>query len=309
MGEITKVMDGGLIATLHLPRVAGRRPAVIVLSGSEGGVAGANLFGEPLAANGFVALCLAYFAMDGLPPDLTEIPLEYFNRAIEWLRGHAAVDGDRLAVFGSSRGGEAALLVGATFPDIKAVVANVPSHVVWQGMSSDSSQKTSSWSLVGEALPFVPLVTPRLGTTWREWFEASLSQPAVPAEATIPVERINGSILFVTGTHDGIWPCSTMADRAMERLRRHRFAFHAEHARYEGGGHAILMPPYRVGPIENPWPLQSYRQPEWMRAGLPALALGGTAEGNYLARMDAWKRMVAFLKQHLSADGLEQPVR
>ena len=304
MGNVTKVMDSGLVATLHLPTVTGRRPAVIVLGGSDGGLVGANLFGEPLAASGFVALCLAYFAMDSLPANLTEIPLEYFKKAIDWLRVHPAVDGDRLAVFGNSRGGEAALLIGASFPAITAVVANVPSHVVWQGMNSESSAKTSSWSLAGMGLPFVSLVTPRVGMSWREWFEASLSQQSAPAEAAIPVERINGSILFVTGTEDGIWPCSAMVDLAMDRLRRHRFGFYTEHARYEGGGHAILIPPYRVGPVENPWPYESYRQPEWMRSGLPALSLGGTAEGNRLARMDAWRRMVAFLKQHLSIDGL-----
>jgi dienelactone hydrolase len=300
MGDVTKVMEGGLVATLHLPTVTGRRPAVIVLGGSDGGLAGANLFGEPIAASGFVALCLAYFAMDGLPADLSEIPLEYFQQAIDWLRGHRAVDGERLAVLGSSRGGEAALLIGASFPAIRAVVANVPSHVVWQGINSDPSMKTSSWSFAGVGLPFVSLVTPRVGTSWREWFEVSLIQHSPPADAAIPVERINGPILFITGTEDGIWPCSKMVDLATERLGRHRFRFYIKHARYEGGGHAILVPPYRVGPVENPWPHESYRQPHWMRSGLTGLALGGTAEGNRLARMDAWPRMVAFLKQHLA---------
>jgi hypothetical protein len=49
MSQVTKVIDGGLVATLHLPRESGRRPAVIVLSGSDGGIATANMFGEPLA--------------------------------------------------------------------------------------------------------------------------------------------------------------------------------------------------------------------------------------------------------------------
>jgi hypothetical protein len=34
MSQVMKVVDGGLVATLHLPRESGRRPAVIVLSGS-----------------------------------------------------------------------------------------------------------------------------------------------------------------------------------------------------------------------------------------------------------------------------------
>jgi uncharacterized protein len=107
MSPVTKVSDDGLVATLHLPRESGRRPAVIVLSGSEGGLANANLFGAPLAAAGFVTMSLAYFAMDGLPRDLSRIPLEYFKKAIDWLRVHPAVDADRVAVFGMSRGGEA----------------------------------------------------------------------------------------------------------------------------------------------------------------------------------------------------------
>jgi uncharacterized protein len=135
----------------------------------------------------------------------------------------------------------------------------VPSHLVWQGNHPDQSVKTSSWTLGGTDLPFASLVEPRVGETWREWFEVSLT--TAPPEAAIPVERINGAVLFVTGTADGVWPCSEMADAAIDRLRRHRFAFAIEHARYEAAGHAILMPPYFVGPVENPWPADSYHRP------------------------------------------------
>jgi len=299
MSHVTKVMDDGLVATLHLPRESGRRPAVIVLSGSDGGIATANMFGEPLAASGFVTMCLAYFAMDGLPRNFSQIPLEYFEKAVNWLRAHPAVDGERLAVFGMSRGGEAALLVAATFPAIKAVVAGVPSHVVWQGTNPDPSTKTSSFTLAGADLPYASLVAGREGTTWREWFDVSLR--TVPPDAEIPVERINGPVLFVSGTLDGVWPCSEMSDLAIERLRRHYFAHAVEHARYEGAGHAILMPPYFVGPLENPWPADSYHRPEWLKSGIGSLQLGGTSEGNRLARMDSWPRMVRFLKEHLAA--------
>src|SRR5437763_1684078 len=113
-----KVADEGLVASLYLPDTAGKHPAVIVVSGSDGGIATASMYAEPLAALGYASLALAYFAMDGLPRDLVEIPLEYFKRAIDWLRAHPAVDGERIAIVGSSRGGEAALLVAATYPEI-----------------------------------------------------------------------------------------------------------------------------------------------------------------------------------------------
>jgi uncharacterized protein len=297
MSHVTKVMDDGLVATLHLPRESGRRPAVIVLSGSDGGIATAHMFGEPLAASGFVTLCLAYFAMDGLPRNFSQIPLEYFGKAIDWLRAHPAVDTDRVGVFGMSRGGETALLVGATFPSITAVVASVPSHVVWQGTSPDLSIKTSSFTLAGVELPYASLVEGREGTAWREWFEVSLT--TAPPEAEIPVERINGAILFVSGTLDGVWPCSEMADAAIDRLQRRGFSFPVDHARYEDAGHALLMPPYRVGPIESPWPDDSYHRPEWLQSWLGSLQLGGTPEGNRLARIDAWPRMLRFLREHL----------
>jgi len=299
MANVMKVAENGLVGALYLPSVTGRRPAVIVVGGSDGGLGSALMYGEPIARSGFVALCLAYFAMDGLPRHLSEIPLEYFGKAIDWLRVHPRVDRDRVGIFGSSRGGEAALVVAATFPSIRAVIANVPSHVVWQGINPDPAVKKSSWTFGGTPLPFASLVPPREGMTWREWFLASLEEGLVPREAAIPVERINGPILFVTGTEDAVWPCSTMVDCAMERLQQHGFRFAAEHARYEGAGHAILTPPYRVGPVENPWPPDSYHQPQWMRSNSPPLVLGGTAEANRVARMDAWPRAVKFLENNL----------
>lgn len=293
---ITKVIDDGLIATLHLPSGSGPHPAVIVLSGSDGGIASAIVWGEPLASLGYAVLSVAYFAMDGLPADLVEIPLEYFKQAVDWVRAHPAVDAARLGLLGHSRGGEGGLLVAATYPEIRAVVANVPSHVVWQGIHPDPTVKKSAWSRQGMALPFMSLATPRTGSSWSDWFATSLNDAAAQRAAAIAVERINGPVLFITGTEDRVWPCSTMADLAMDRLRNHRFRFSSEHAKYEGGGHAILVPPYRVGAVENPWPNQTYRRPGWL-VKLPQM--GGTPEGNRLARMDAWPRMTAFLARHL----------
>jgi len=294
--EVIKVTDHGLVATLYKPDESGKRPAVIVLSGSDGGIAAASMFAEPLASLGYAALALAYFAMDGLPRDLVEIPLEYFKRAIDWLRVRPEVDGDRLAIVGMSRGSEAALLAASTYPEIRLAVAVVPSHVVWSGIHMEEPRR-SAWTRDGASLPFLSLPRrPKPGEGWRVLFEESLAANR-SGEVSIPIERIQGPVLLLSGTHDGVWPSATMADLAMERLTRHAFPYAFEHARYEDAGHAMLSPPYRVGAIANPWTAE-YHRPTWGATfGMPSM--GGTPEGTRLARMDAWPRMTKFLEQNL----------
>jgi dienelactone hydrolase len=216
--------------------------------------------------------------MPGLPPQLEEIPLEYFVTALRWLQAHPAVDAQLLGSVGASKGGELVLLLASMFPDFKAVVAFVPPVVVFQSIAPPSWPKTSSWSYQGKPLPFVPYVYPdnfrsdQLVTL----YEASLAQPEAVKRAMIAVERINGPILFLTGKADTLFPATRMADMAIARLRQSRFPFPVEHLAYDNAGHEIS----RVQ--KN-----------------PLTKRGGTVAGNGKAQHDAQKRMVTFFKTSL----------
>src|SRR5262245_38828601 len=110
------VRDDGLVGTLFLPSTPPPHPMVITLGGSVPGV-----FTPPaimLASNGIAALALAYFGVEGLPSALAHIPLEYFAKAIRWCQSRRDLQPNAIAVAGSSRGGELALLLAATFPEI-----------------------------------------------------------------------------------------------------------------------------------------------------------------------------------------------
>jgi dienelactone hydrolase len=158
----------------------GRRPAVLTLGGSGGGLSTGAL-SSLLAAHGYPSLALAYFKEPGLPRALRRIPLEYFVRALRWLARRPGVDPRRIVVLGVSRGSEAALLLAAGFPAVvRGVVGYVPSSYVHA--APDPAQR--SWTLRGRPL-----------------------RTGLP----IAVARIRGPILVLSAERDTVWPSSAYA--------------------------------------------------------------------------------------------------
>jgi len=121
------------------------------VGGSEGGMP----LGKAawLASRGYAALALAYFRYDDLPPLLEGIPLEYFGSALAWMMQRPEISADRIAVVGTSRGGELALQLGSMFPQIKAVVAFVPANVRYPACCGNT-RVPYAWTWRGQALAF-----------------------------------------------------------------------------------------------------------------------------------------------------------
>ena len=80
----------------------------------------------------------AYFRGPGQNPDLELIPLELFSSALRWLSRQPEVDPSGLGILGGSKGAEAALLVAVRHPELKAVIAALPSSVVWPGIIAEA---------------------------------------------------------------------------------------------------------------------------------------------------------------------------
>jgi dienelactone hydrolase len=291
----TEVRDEGLVATLFRPPDSGRCPTVIVVGGSGGGLweAPAAL----LASHGFVTLALAYFGIAPLPPGLVEIPLEYFGTAIHWLQRQAGVQPHALAVLGESRGGELALLLGATFPAIRAVVAYVPSGVLWMGIPVGGTahpEPPPAWTWHGRPLPFMRggIVGSAIDWTYppvalAPGYVAALDNRRLVEEATIPVEKTQGPLLLISGQADRM-SSPRLAEVAVRRAQQHHFAFPVEHVSYPQAGHLLTLP-------YLPTTLRCRQHP----IRHIDVDYGGTPAGNAFARADAWAKVVAFLRMHL----------
>lgn len=237
----------GFAGALFLPAGKGPFPVVICLSGSGGG------FSEPraalLASRGYAAFALAYFNAGSLPRVLREVPLEFLEKGLGWLEGRSEVDSRRLAVYGFSKGGELALLLGSLYPRIRAVAAVSGAAHVWQGL--DFRRPGSSWSRVGKPLPFLRMKVPLLTmfnlmrgrpVAFRESYERGLRCARDPLPALIPVEKIAGPVFLVAGTDDRVWPSAEYSDAIAERLERRGEGRVCEYLREEGAGHLVGLP-------------------------------------------------------------------
>jgi dienelactone hydrolase len=293
------IREAGLVGTLFHPIDDGPRPGVILLGGSEGGLH--ELDAALLANHGFAVLALAYFGAEGLPSHLVEIPLEYFEAAIGFLRAHPAIQGGPVGLIGGSRGGEAALNIGATFEGVGAVVSTVGSGVTTQGIGPGSDlleiagTPVPSWTLRGRPLPYLRnRITPELrqqvatraAVELAVVFEPGMADPSEVEACAIPVERIGAPVLLVSAGLDRMWPCGPMSEVAARRLaaggRPH------EHLHFADAGHPIAPPPF--GPtteLTSPGPGVMF-------------AMGGTPEANAAARAAAWRRSIEFLSERLA---------
>ena len=280
--------------TICTPAGAGRHPAILLLGGSEGGDIMA--YSAPrFAGAGYVAASVAYFGLPGLPQSLEEIPVETVGKALAAIASRSDVDAGHIAIFGGSKGGELALLAASVYPQIHAVVADVPSPFAWQGIPRGPAAPKSSWTLHGQPLPYVPY-TSRMGEIFgaafssgkpldvRPGYDAAMevNGAMIPA-AMFHLENVHGPIMFVAADDDQVWDSVAQSHIGMKYLRDHHHAYADQYLHYAGAGHLFLFSTPQMPFTQVP-----------MGGGVTML-LGGTAQANVQAAQDAWPRIMSFL--------------
>lgn len=303
--EKRKIHEHGIVGTLFYPKNIKSAPAIIVVPGSSGGIPEAN--SQLLASHGYTVLALGYFGLNDLPEKLDNIPLEYFQNAMRWLKKQPEVNEKQLSLLGSSRGGELVLLLAATFPqEINAVISCVPSSLVYSGFPQVNEP---AWTYKNSPITFVPSpyfedisnavkegkVASHEGTFEDPWqmtphflYGMNKFHHAIKA-ATIPVEKIRCPILIISGEDDKLWPSNLHGKLIMERLDKKQSTIKRKHLHFVHTGHAILFPypPYMPvigGPIFIP------EHKLWSQ-------YGGNTEGNAYAAKVAWKEILSFLEK------------
>ncbi len=277
------IRDHGLIGTLFTKGTPSS--AVIVLGGSSGGLNETRA--EKLAEHGFATLALAYFAVDSLPATLRQIPLEYFETAIQRLRKEPNIC--KVGLWGGSRGAELSLILGSIFPDqIDAIAAHVPSSVVYGTFDRENA---AAWLYKKKPIaPNAPFsFDPNLASLSKEipvaatpFFLNSMKNSQVFKASAIPVEKILCPLLLISAEDDQMWPSTLFAGQILDRLREYRSTIDCSHIHYPGVGHAPGKGEAGFHPILGRW-----------------FAYGGNPAKNALAAEDWVRQTVRFFKKSL----------
>jgi dienelactone hydrolase len=255
-----------VVGTLYEPAGAGPHPAVLDLHGSAGRLSDSTA--KALANEGYATLAIDYFG-DGepIPDDHRNVPLEYFDTAVDWLCDQPGVHEGPVGLVGASRGAELALLLGSRRDWVGAVVSYAGSAIMW-----DTPSGEPAWTDDGEPVPHV-VADPTPGAS----VERGLTDEQVE-RATVHVEETNGPVLLLSGGDDEVWQARYLSDLAMERLEAADFPHRFEHHTYDGVGHFIGRP---YAPLTGVGPADRAR---------------ATAH----AAADSWPRVKAVLAEGLS---------
>ncbi|XP_020857906.1 bile acid-CoA:amino acid N-acyltransferase [Phascolarctos cinereus] len=273
-----QIKEGRIRGILFLPPGEGPFPGVIDLYGHIGGLI--EFRASLLASRGFATLALAYFAYEDLPKTAEVVDIEYFEEAANFLLRHPKVLGPSIGIVSISQGAQVGLAMAVFLKQVAAIVC-INGFFFSVGCIKYKNENIHSLNVFLERA--------RINDLGLLEIRSVLGNPREEANkhALLPVERVQGHILFIVGEKDCNINSKAYAEQAMEQLRRHGKS-NGTLLSYPGAGH-LIEPPY------SPLCLAS-RNPSILR---PVL-WGGETIPHAEAQEHSWKEILKFLRCHLS---------
>ena len=278
------VRENGIVATLFLPPGEGPFPGVINLFG---GYPGILEFKSALhASHGFASLALAYVGAEDLPSSmLDKLDLEYFEKAVQFMKNHQNVQSDNgIGIFSICKGAQIAILMATYLKDIRCIVSI--NGFCYTGCGTFKYKDQNFDVDYFDYSKLIPDQDNRLA----HYFTLPDSKRFEARPAFIPFHRKHGvSYMLVSGLDDTCVP-SRFFIGEMERLLHEENHPDFEILKYEDAGHLIEHPTqpfssfyYQPGPKFDTY-----------------LTNGGKMLPHCKSQEDSWPKALAFLKQRLA---------
>ncbi|MDO8316040.1 MAG: acyl-CoA thioester hydrolase/BAAT C-terminal domain-containing protein [Flavobacterium sp.] len=238
--------EQGIVETKLFLGKGEKQPLIVAFGGGGGGNDWSRNYvkakRDSLNNKGYAMLAIGYFNSDGTPSSLDRISLDAIRDSILSIAKNPKIDGSKIILMGGSRGGELVLNLASKYKDFKGVIAMSASNVSFPALTWSSN--TSAWSYKNNELPYVPAtfktISPALKGDHYTAFSMMLEDKEAVKKAEIEVEKINGSVLLISGIKDDQWPATEMSDKIVKRLQQNNFKHYYSHIKLNGGHIAPL---------------------------------------------------------------------
>ena len=203
---------------------------------------------------GYNVLVLGFYFWKGLSKNLAKIPVEYAEKAVNWLKNTQGIE--RVAMTGASTGAGYTLVCASLISDITCVIPVVPYDYVMEGTSpSNKRLHCSVYTYKGKNIPYTE--TPMLDKGMLNWlnmarkaegyglkrfmrFGYDYMSDFLNPKSRIRVEKMNADVLLLAAKNDDCWPSDVAVARMLKVFEETGYPHRVESHIYEKGSHALV---------------------------------------------------------------------
>lgn len=243
-GAAAEHITGAYLNGFHLKPTRKLHEGIVVTFGGSEGSPGYEM-ASALAKEGYEVLALFFFGMDNQQEELDQVPLDFFDEVLAYIRENVE-DGEVLTVYGASKGAELGLNLAVRYPEIDNLILMALAEYSYMGLSFTSRQLHSSWTWKGEEVPFIDMTKGKMSSmlgqmvamatksplSYRAGYESSAENDPEREQARIKVEDTRANLLLLAGSEDAMWQSEVAARRIGEK-RPQNTDVHI----YDGAGH------------------------------------------------------------------------
>jgi len=286
---------------IYIPGTISPEKVIIAVGGSFCNEETSMLMCRYIRKAGYNVLLLGYYMWEGLPKNLVSIPVDYAEKAVQWLKEKKGIKG--IAMTGPSTGAAYTLLAASLIPDIKCVMSIVPYDYVPEGTTKKGLifkvTNKSQYTWHGKDLPYVPFEVLKDGMLhWYKMFRKTsgygfrrftrfsydVMEKNLLPEARIKVENMHAEVLLIGVKNDDSWPSDVAVPRMVKILKEANYPYRVESHIYERAGHTLMdgideMKGYPRWALKNKYAEKKY--PKECEA----------------ARQDCFKRVLKFIEE------------
>ncbi|KAG1939429.1 acyl-coenzyme A amino acid N-acyltransferase [Pimephales promelas] len=282
-----EVAKGGLKGTLFTPPGSGPFPAVLDLSGWQGGHV--EYRSALLASHGYVSLALEYMGFLNAEGKLQYKDNTYFETAFTWLKKHPKVCPDKVAVMGMSLGVFVALGLTANSEIMKpkCVVCVSGSHII--PLKGSLADVHAAMQQNIEKMRF----DEKKRIIWRDLLLPIPIDPSKKAE----MGKIKCPVLLIAGEDDQNCPAPESAEDMKKMMEKAGNGHLLTVLLYPGTGH-LIEPPYS--------PHVRFSDLKLLETKTKVVNVwGGETAPHGRAQEESWQKTLAFLEEHLCDNSIE----